>query len=409
MSRELDIRKKLVQKNDKKIVLLVMDGVGGLRDPEFPQTELERAKTPNLDALAKRAALGRSLPVAPGITPGSGPGHLALFGYDPLEPAHDIGRGVLEAVGIDFELGPNDVAARGNFCTLGPDGAITDRRAGRIGSDEGARICGILQKAVTEMDGVEVIVRPVKEYRFVLVLRGAGLGAAIADNDPQVTGKAPLALTATKDCAATQRTIAILNKVIAKFLAAIKGETKANGFVLRGFSKDPGLEPVSARYGLTAAAIATYPLYRGVAKLVGMQVQKLGGDQIKDEFDHLEKVWGQYDFFFVHIKKTDSNGEDGNREGKAKIIEEVDAQMPRLLALKPDVIVITGDHSTPPAMKGHSWHPVPLLIWSAICDADAGERLTERECDRGALGVVYARELIWLALANAQKLKKFGA
>ncbi|GAB4317421.1 MAG: 2,3-bisphosphoglycerate-independent phosphoglycerate mutase [Candidatus Sumerlaeia bacterium] len=409
MKQDLGIRKKLVQKNDQKIVMLVMDGVGGLRDPEFPQTELERANTPNLDALAAKSALGRSLPVVWGVTPGSGPGHLALFGYDPLEPQHDIGRGVLEAVGIEFDLKPQDVAARGNFCTLGPDGAIVDRRAGRLATAECVRICEALQKAISTIDGVEVFIRPVKDYRFVLVLRGAGLGAAIADTDPQQVGKKPLPLTPLDNTPETQRTIGILNHVIEKYMTILAGESKANGFTLRGFSKDPGLEKMDARYGLNACAIATYPLYRGVAKLVGMDVQPLAGDQIRDEFDRLEQVWTQYDFFFIHIKKTDSNGEDGNREGKIKIIEEVDAQLPRLTALQPDVIIVTGDHSTPPAMKSHSWHPVPVLIWSRLCDSDAGRRFTEAECDRGSLGVIAARELIWLALANAQKLKKFGA
>jgi 2,3-bisphosphoglycerate-independent phosphoglycerate mutase len=405
----MDIYRSLIQKNNAKIVLMIMDGIGGLRTVGRPRTELEMAKTPNFDGLARRSALGRSRPAAPGITPGSGPGHLGVFGYDPLEPAFDIGRGVLEALGIDFPLQPEDVAARANFVTFDQDGVIKDRRAGRIPTEEGARICEKMQQSVAmPIEGVEIIVRPVKEYRFCLILRGDGLGGRLKDTDPQKVGARPLPIQGLDDLPPTRKTMRIVQTAVAKMLEAIRDEPKANGFTLRGFAKDPGLETFEQRWGLKACAIASYPLYRGVAKLLGFDVLKVG-PEIKDEFDLLREVYGKYDFYFIHIKKTDSYGEDGNPDGRIRIIEEVDAQLPKLIGLQPEVIVVTGDHSTPPSMKAHSWHPVPVLICSENCDVDATERFTEAECDRGTLGLLPATDIMPLALANAGRLQKYGA
>jgi len=408
-SHLLEEYRKLLLKNDSKIVFMIMDGVGGIRTKERPKTELELAKTPNLDSLAAISALGRSRPAAPGITPGSGPGHLGAFGYDPMEPAHEIGRGVLEALGIDFDLKKTDVASRANFCTLAADGTISDRRAGRIASEEGKRICDKMQAAVKHpIEDVEVIVLPVKEYRFCVILRGAGLGGNLPDTDPQKTGVKPLEVRGGDDKPETRKSVRVFQTAVAKMLAAIKDEPKANGFTLRGIARDPGLESFEHRWGLKGCAIASYPLYRGVGRLLGMDVLNVG-PEIADEFTLLREVYGKYDFYFVHIKKTDSYGEDGNPDGRIKIIEEVDKHMPKMIGLKPNVIVITGDHSTPPPMKGHSWHPVPLLIHSAICDIDATTRFTETECDKGTLGLMQAMEIMPLALANAGRLQKFGA
>jgi 2,3-bisphosphoglycerate-independent phosphoglycerate mutase len=400
---------KLLQKNDSRIVLMIMDGVGGIRTKDRPKTELELAKTPNLDALAKYSALGRSRPAAAGITPGSGPGHLGVFGYNPMEPKYEIGRGVLEALGIDFDLKKEDVAARANFCTLAADGTIKDRRAGRIPSDEGERICKKMQDAVKHpIEDVEVIIEPVKEYRFCVILRGADLGANIPDTDPQQTGVKPHEIRGLDNAPPTRKTVRVLHTAAKKMFDAIKDELKANGFTLRGIAKDPGLQSFEDRWGLKGCAIASYPLYRGVAKLLGMDVLQVGSE-IADEFELLKKVYGQYDFYFIHIKKTDSYGEDGNPEGRIKIIEEVDKNLPALTGLNPDVIVVTGDHSTPPPLKSHSWHAVPLLIHSAVCDVDATERFTEAECDHGTLGRLQSTEIMPLALANAGRLIKFGA
>ncbi len=408
-SHLLEEYRKLLTKSDSKIVLMIMDGVGGIRTRERPRTELELAHTPNLDALATMSALGRQRPAAPGITPGSGPGHLGVFGYDPMEPAHEIGRGVLEALGIDFALKPSDVAARANFCTLGADGTITDRRAGRIPTEEATRICKKMQDAVRlPIEDVEILVLPVKEYRFCVVLRGEGLSGRLPDTDPQKVGLKPLEIRGLDDKPDTRKSVRVFQTAAAQMLATIKDEPKANGFTLRGIAKDPGLSSFQEHWGLKGCAIASYPLYRGVAKLLGMDVLKVG-PEIVDEFDLLQEVYGKHDFYFIHIKKTDSYGEDGNPEGRIKIIEEVDKNLPKLTRLNPTVIVITGDHSTPPAMKAHSWHPVPLLIHSAICDIDAGERFTEAECDKGTLGIVHSTEIMPLALANAGRLQKFGA
>lgn len=403
------VLKTLLNDNGTKIVLLVMDGVGGIRTVEEPQSELEAAATPNLDKRARHGSLGRIMPAARGITVGSGPGHLALFGFNPMEPENEIGRGVLEVAGIDYPLKASDVAIRGNFASLDANGNITDRRAGRIGSDEAKPVIEKMQSAVAEpIEGVQVKVLPVKEYRFALVLEGEGIGADLHDTDPQKTGVPPLEPRANVENPQNAKTVRVMKEAISRMRNAIKDEPKANGFSLRGFAKDPGLEKFNDRYGLKACAIATYPLYRGVARLCGMDVLKTG-TEIADEFATLRQAWNDYNFFFVHVKKTDSSGEDGNRAAKIKIIEETDRSLAVLDELKPDVFMVTGDHSTPPPMRSHSWHPVPFLITSKLCDVDDGARYTERECDKGTLGSFPAHDLMSLALAHAGRLVKFGS
>jgi 2,3-bisphosphoglycerate-independent phosphoglycerate mutase len=399
--------KTLLRPNGTKIVLLVMDGLGGIRNDDFPKTALEKARTPNMDRLAEQGLCGRSLPISLGITPGSGPAHLALFGYDPLAPENDLGRGVTEVSGVGFDLEKEDIAIRGNFATVDGKGVLTDRRAGRLPHEECVRICARLQQGIREIDGVEVIVMPVREYRFGVVLRGKGLSPDVDETDPQLTGKKPL--PPVPRAPEAKRTAAVIREFVSRAERLLEGEAKANAVLMRGISRKPHLEPFNERYGLRGAAIASYPLYRGVARLCGMDLIDTGFS-VKEEFDTLESAYvGDHDFFFIHIKKTDSYGEDGNIEGKAGVIEEVDSEIPRLLALRPDVLVITGDHSTPCAMKGHSWHPVPLLISSAVCGRDAAARFDEIECDRGGLGVFPAMKIMELALANAGRLKKHGA
>ncbi len=399
--------KNLLRRNDSKIVLLVMDGLGGIRNAEFPKTALESAETPNMDKLAADGICGRSMPISHGITPGSGPAHLALFGYDPLAPENDIGRGVTEVTGVGFALEKGDIAIRGNFATMNGDGVLTDRRAGRLPHEECVRICAMLQEEIGEIDGVEIIVMPVREYRFGVVLRGKGLSPEVDETDPQLTGKKPL--SPVPRVPEAERTAEVITEFVKRADSLLAEEEKANTVLMRGISRKPHLETFGDRYGLRAAAIASYPLYRGVAGLCGMDIIETGSS-VKEEFDTLESVYGgDHDFFFIHIKKTDSYGEDGNIEGKAGVIEEVDAEIPRLIALGPDVLVITGDHSTPCAMKGHSWHPVPLLISSAVCGRDDAVRFDERECGMGGLGIFPATKIIELALANAGRLKKYGA
>ncbi|MGE0606002.1 MAG: 2,3-bisphosphoglycerate-independent phosphoglycerate mutase [Pirellulales bacterium] len=397
-----DLTRSLQQPNDSKIVLLVADGLGGLPLSPGGLTELETAKTPNLDALAQRGVQGGSIPVLPGITPGSGPGHLGLFGYDPLK--YLIGRGALEATGIGFELKETDVAIRGNFCTLDSDGNISDRRAGRIPSDESAPLAVKLRQV--KIPGIEVFVEPVKEHRFVVVLRGEGLGGNVHDTDPQATGVPPLDPVAAD--AASQKTAAAAKEFIAQAVKLLAGQPKANGLTLRGFAARPALPSYQEVYGLRAAAIAVYPMYRGLARLVGMQIVGQA-KTLEEQIAVLEEEWQNYDFFFIHFKYTDSTGEDGNFNEKVKKIEQLDAIMPRISALKPTVTIVTGDHSTPSFLRSHSWHPVPTLLVSDCCRTDGGTEFGERQALRGGLGQFEAKHLMLLALSNAGRLAKFGA
>ena len=394
----------LLEINDKKIVLLVMDGLGGLPMEAGGKTELETAKTPNMDKLALEGTLGQTIPVRIGVTPGSGPAHLSLFGYDPIK--YQIGRGALEACGVGEYIKTGDVAVRCNFCTLDQNGNITDRRAGRITTEEALPI---IEKLKTiEIPGVEVTVRHVKEYRFAIVMRGEGLSAEIEDTDPQAIGIEPLPITTTDPKA--EKTAAIFRQWADEARKVLSDEPKANFFTMRGFATDPELPQFADVYGLKAACVAVYPMYKGVSKLVGMDVIDFEGEYPKDEFATVKKIWNDYNFVFIHIKKTDSMGEDGNFDGKVKIIESVDLALPDLLALNPDVLMITGDHSTPARMKSHSWHPVPLLLWApALGMPDKQDHFGERACQVGGLGTFHATQTMPLALAHTGRLTKYGA
>jgi 2,3-bisphosphoglycerate-independent phosphoglycerate mutase len=399
---EHELVRDLAEKNASKIVMLVADGLGGLPMEAGGKTELEAAATPNLDRLAARGTSGSSVPVLPGITPGSGPGHLGLFGYDPLE--FKIGRGALEATGIGFELGPDDVAARGNFCTLDAEGLITDRRAGRIPSEESFKVVERLQ--AVKIPGVETFVRPVKEHRFVVVWRGPGLSGAVADTDPQATGVPPLAPEPLD--AAAAKTAEVAAEFVRQAREILAEEPKANGMVLRGFAGRPALPSYEELYGLRAAAIAVYPMYKGLARLAGMTL--VGEATTLDEqLDVLAGCWNDFDFFFLHFKYTDSTGEDGAFERKVARIEELDAVIPRIEALGPDVLIVTGDHSTPSRLRSHSWHPVPTLLVADTCRPDGLTGFSERDCLRGGFGIFPAKHLMLLAMAHAERLGKYGA
>jgi 2,3-bisphosphoglycerate-independent phosphoglycerate mutase len=396
LTRELHV------KNGTKIVMYVADGLGGLPQEPGGLTELETARTPNLDTLAQRGICGSSVPVAPGISPGSGPGHLALFGYDPLQ--YVIGRGALEATGIGFQLQEGDVAIRANFCTLDPAGNIADRRAGRIPTDESAPLARRLREV--SIPGVEVFVEPVKEHRFVVVLRGPGLNGHVQDTDPQRTGVPPLDPTASDS--ESKKTAGVAREFVAQARRLLADQPKANGLTLRGFSGKPKLPSYEEVYGLRAAAIAVYPMYKGLARLVGMEI--VGQPQSLDEqITLLEQNWSTFDFFFIHYKYSDSTGEDGDFAAKVKRIEEFDAAVPRITALAPDVLIVTGDHSTPSMLQSHSWHPVPTLLAAKNCRTDACQNFGESEALRGGLGQFEAKHLMTLALANAGRLAKYGA
>lgn len=388
-----------------KIVMVVSDGIGGLPLQPGGLTELEAANTPNLDALAKKGVCGMSLPILPGITPGSGPGHLGLFGYDPL--VFQIGRGVLEAAGIAFPVGPNDVCIRCNFCTIDENGLITDRRAGRIPTEESSEVVKILKNV--KIPGVEVFVEPVKEHRFVVVFRGEGLGGNVADTDPQRTGAAPLDPVA-KD-AASEKTAQVAKEFFNQAVELLKGQPKANCLTMRGFATKPNLPSYEELYGLKAAAIAVYPMYKGLASLVGMELVGKPAS-LQEEVEVLKENWDKYDFFFLHFKYTDSRGEDGDFEAKRKMVEELDKVMPEIAALlgENDCLVVTGDHSTPAKMASHSFHPVPTMIVSNICRTDSCQKFGETEANNlGGLGHFQAIHLMPLAMAHANRLGKFGA
>jgi 2,3-bisphosphoglycerate-independent phosphoglycerate mutase len=392
---------ELREDNGSKIVLLVADGLGGLPMEPGGPTELETARTTNLDAYAREGVTGLSIPVLPGITPGSGPGHLGLFGYDPLE--HRIGRGILEALGINFKVGPRDVAARGNFCTV-EGGKITDRRAGRPSTERCVQMCRLLQSV--KVPGVEVFVEPVREHRFVVVFRGDGLGDRVNDTDPQQVGAAPL--PAKGEDGPSQKTAEAVNHFVAEAARVLKGQAPTNMVTLRGLARYPNIQTMQEIYGLRAVAIAVYPMYRGLARLVGMEVAD-AGSTLSEQMETLARLWDQYDFFFLHYKYTDSTGEDGNFAAKVEMIEKLDLELPKIRALGPDVLIVTGDHSTPSKMRSHSWHPVPTLLLAETARTDGATEFSESACLRGGLGQFQAMHLMALAMAHAGRLGKYGA
>jgi len=404
----MNVLESLALEHTSKIVLLVLDGLGDLPNAGYAgRTPLEAARTPHLDAIAPQCALGRLVPVAPGITPGSGPGHLGLFGYDPL--THDVGRGVLEALGAGIDLKPGDVAARANFCTVDASGIVTDRRAGRIASETCAKLVEKLKRTCARIEDVDVMLQAGKGHRFVAVLRGPGLGGAVSDADPHKEGKPVPSSHALEAGATHEKTARIVNTFVANATQALRGESPANGLLMRGLSERPSYAGFRERFHLRAVAIAAYPMYRGVASLAGMDLVVPAGETPDDAFAAAEREWAGHDYLFLHLKGTDMAGEDGNFDAKVAVIEQVDAALPRLLALAPDVLCITGDHSTPVPMKGHSWHPVPALVRSAVCFADGHDRFHEKACRAGSIGTLASKDLIGVLLANAGRLDKYGA
>lgn len=398
----LELVKEISVTSPAKIVLLVIDGLGGLPDPETGISEIETAMTPNLDKLAADGICGMADPIAPGITPGSGPGHLAIFGYDPVK--YRIGRGALEATGIEVELGASDIAARGNFCTVDDAGIITDRRAGRISTEKSTELCELLDGM--SIDDVRVMTCPVREHRFVAVFNGEGLSSDVTESDPSRTGVRPLKIEPLSQTAAKMADVA--NQFTAKARSVLAKHRPANMVLLRGFSGRPDLPTMQEIYKLKPLAIANYPMYRGLAKLVGMDTA-VAGETLEDEMGALKGAFNEYDFFFLHVKSTDSAGEDGDFGRKVKVLEEIDRALPDILKLGPDVLVVTGDHSTPAVLRGHSWHPVPVLLYSRHCRPDRVNRFSEVDFNTGGLGKIESTQIMPLAMANALKLTKFGA
>ncbi len=399
---------KLTLDTKPKMALVVLDGLGDIATKEQNyMTPLEAARTPNLDALCKDSAQGRMIPVAPGITPGSGPGHLGLFGYDPLE--FQVGRGVIETLGLGIELKAGDVAARANFCTLDDKGIVTDRRAGRIPTEKCEELCKILSSKIKKIGDTQVIIQPGKEHRFVVVFRGKGLEGPLTDSDPNREALPILSVKAQDEKSAKQKKAAkLVNDFYKAALPLLKGKQPANGFLMRGIAHQPAIPTFQERYKLKPACLAVYPMYKGLAQLVGMT--KLEGPQtIREQLERFAAEYDNYDFFFIHFKYTDKYGEDGNFEAKKKAIEEFDAALPVLLGKKLDAIAITGDHSTPCKVKGHSWHPQPVLLHSPYSGSDKLQRFTETGANTGSLGIFEAKYLIRLMQANAKMFDKFGA
>jgi 2,3-bisphosphoglycerate-independent phosphoglycerate mutase len=394
---------QLVQPADSKILLMVMDGLGGLPKGLGYGTPLEEASTPNLNDLATSSICGLHQPAGAGITPGSGPAHLSLFGYDPFD--YQVGRGVLAALGIDFDLKDEDLAVRGNFCTIDENGQVVDRRAGRIETAKSRELCQKLRDI--DLPGVAFFIEPVKEYRVVVVFRGHELCDDIGDTDPQAVGQQPN--EAKPGSSHAEQTANLINQFLKQVRSILSDEHPANMLLLRGFSQRPDWPRLSNLYGIRPAAIAGYPMYRGVSRLIGMQILETT-DELDKKLDTLEIHWNDFDFFFLHVKRADSAGEDGDFDHQVELIEEVDKRIPRVLGLGPDVMVVTGDHSTPAVLKSHSWHPVPVLLHSRYCRPDGVDRFGERACMNGGLGPRFpATDLMPLALANALRLKKFGA
>jgi 2,3-bisphosphoglycerate-independent phosphoglycerate mutase len=401
-----EILNSLIIKNDSKIIYLIMDGLGGLPAEAGGKTELETAKTPNMDKLAEQGILALLDPIGHGMTPGSGPAHLSLFGYDPIED--NVGRGILSALGVDFAVTGKDVCARLNFCTLDADGNVTDRRAGRIASEINERLCKKIKESVTLSDGIEFFLSTESEHRALLVIRGDGLGGNINDTDSQQTGVQPLAAEGKDE--PSKKAAKYINEFLDKVREVLKDESPANFILARGFAKHEPLPTMEEKYGLKSAAIAQYPMYRGLARLVGMEVLPVPGTY-QAMYQQLVDNYDAYDFFFIHFKKTDSYGEDGNFEAKVKVIEEVDAWVKQLESLGPDVLVITGDHSTPAIMKAHSWHPVPALLHcsNGLSRIDHMNSFGEAQCGQGGLGRMLMKDIILEALAAAGRILKFGA
>ena len=395
---------QLTIENDTKIIFLVIDGMGGLQIEGKAGTELQVARTPQLDMLVKKSVCGLLDPVLPGITPGSGPAHFSLFGYDPLEA--NIGRGVLEAAGINLPLTDRDVAIRINFATCDKNGNIIDRRAGRIDTESNQRICKKIRENLSLAPEAEFVLEPVKEHRAALVIRGDNLGGDINDTDPQKLGVPPLEPIATNK--ESEKTVLVVKKFLTRAHQIIADEPKANTILLRGFAKHKPYRSMMERYKLKCLAIANYPMYRGVAFLLNMDLHPVTVD-VKSEFEAVKENYDRYDFFFVHVKATDARGEDGDFDAKVKVIEEVDSLLSILTDLKPDVMVVTADHSTPAFMKSHSWHPVPVLVYSKICRFDSVTKFDEISCIQGGLGRMPSKHLMPIVLANAQRLQKFGA
>jgi 2,3-bisphosphoglycerate-independent phosphoglycerate mutase len=396
---------EIIEKNNKKILLIVLDGLGGLPNPNTGLTELETAKIPNLHNFAKKGTCGLTIPVLPGVTPGSGPAHLSLFGYDPVE--HQIGRGVLETLGIGKHLDKEDLAIRGNFATIDENRIVTDRRAGRIATEENEKLVEIISENIKEIKGIKISIYTVKEHRCAIILKGKNLNPFLIENDPEKEGNPIRKIEPLSDDA--KFTSEILEEFIKQVESILKNQqTKAKTILLRGFSKIPGIQTFEEKYLLKAACISSYPMYKGLSRLVGMDIIE-GLETFHNRINALIDYYKNYDFFYFHYKKTDSAGEDGNFEKKVSVLEDFDEKLPDILKLKFEAIAITGDHSTPAVLKGHSWHPVPISIVSPNIMPDYIDTFTERTCGNGLLGTFHAINVIYLLLAASLKMKKFGA
>ena len=398
----LDIKnfQTLTRYTDSKILLLVIDGLGGLPHNQTSKTELESANIPNLDKLTQESTTGIATPIQPGITPGSGPGHMSLFGYNPIK--YVIGRGVLEAIGSGIKLSKKDIAVRGNFCTIDNQGVITDRRAGRISDSDASKLIQSLSQI--KVDGAHITIKHLKNHRFVLVLSGSDLNTDITPTDP-LLNNLPIN-QASSNSPQSRKTATIINKFTQLSLDILKNETLANGIILRGFSQNLSVPKISDVYHINPIGISLYPAYRGIATMLGMKVTNQGVD-FSDLIKIVRNNFNDFNFFYLHYKDTDSAGEDGDFDKKVFSLEKLDTFIPELRSIGFDVFTITGDHSTPSILSSHSWHPVPILINSNIPTSDESIHFTELECKNGDIGRIHATDIMPLTLAYAKKLIKF--
>ena len=404
-----------------KVVLVIIDGLGDRPISELKdQTPLEAANTPNLDYFATNGITGIMNAIDVGIRPGSDTSHLAIFGYDP--ETHYTGRGIFEAAGIGMELKKGDIALRGNFATVTEDLIIVDRRAGRI--ENVSKLADALNGM--KIDGVRFFVKAGVMHRAGVVLRGSNLSHMVSDNDPHEVGVKVKQVKALDNTEEAKFTASVINKFLEEAHKILKEHEvnkkrrkerllEANYILLRGASKLTHFEPFEKKYKLKACCIAGAGLYKGIAKVLGMDVLQVKGatgtanTDINAKFIAAKKALAKYDFVFVHIKYADNYAEDGNVFGKLKFIEKIDDALIHLIGIKDTLIVITADHSTPCKLKAHSGDPVPIVMFGEGVRTDKVKEFNERSCMQGGLGRIKGKDLMNEILNLIGKAKLYGA
>ena len=404
-----------------KTFFVICDGLGDRPIPKLGRkTPLEYAKTPNLDAIARRGIIGAMNTIDIGVRPGSDTAHMAIFGYDPH--VYYTGRGPFETAGLRMEHKDGDICFRVNMGTVDDTLHIIDRRAGRIGDTSAfARELNGMK-----IDGVEFFVKAGTGYRMGMIMRGKKLSTHITDIDPGHVGKGVRMCEATDDTSEAKRTAKILNTFVSRAHKLLKrmpvnidrqknGLPQANYLLVRGAGVYPKLPRFFDKYGLRAACFAGAGLYKGIARLIGMDVVHVPGatgkpdSNIRAKVETAIKHRKDYDFFFIHFKGADSCGEDGDVEGKIAYIEKIDDAVAPLLKLKNSLVVITADHSTPCTIKSHSADDVPIVIMGDEVRDDDVHEFSERTCAKGRMGHIKGMHVMPIILDLMGIAEKFGA